>query len=132
MKKFLVAIFAFVYISTSTGATISLHYCMNQLADSDLGRQSSKTCPKCGMEKSQKENNDCCRNESKFFTSQTDQEVSVPVSHLKHLVSVPFLVSFFEMPSYDVFIIPEENLISHNPPKGNGVAVYIRNCVFRI
>ncbi|MEO7766056.1 MAG: hypothetical protein ABIS01_01475, partial [Ferruginibacter sp.] len=59
MKKFIVAILALLYIITSTGAIVHLHYCMNQLADSGLVHHSSKKCPKCGMEKSEKKNNDC-------------------------------------------------------------------------
>ncbi|MEP7108937.1 MAG: hypothetical protein ABI760_13170 [Ferruginibacter sp.] len=132
MKKFLLAILALVYISTSTGANVHLHYCMSQLADSGPGHHNSKTCPNCGMEKSEKKNNDCCKDESKFFNSHTDQESSVSVFHLMHAVAVAFSVSFFEMPSVDISTIPEENPISHAPPKDNGVAVYIRNCVFRI
>jgi hypothetical protein len=132
MKKFLVAILALLYISTSTGAIVHLHYCMGQLADSGLGHHKSKTCDQCGMEKSGNKKNDCCKDQSKYFKSHTDQEATVSAFQIMHVVAVALPVSFFEMTSVDISTIPEENPISHAPPKGNGVAVYIRNCVFRI
>jgi hypothetical protein len=51
MKKLFVAILAILYLSTSTGATLHVHYCMGRLAGWGLGHNNSKTCGKCGMEK---------------------------------------------------------------------------------
>lgn len=132
MKKFLVAILAFLYISTSTGATVYMHYCMGRLANAGLVHHRSKACDMCGMEKAEKKSNDCCKDENKFFKSQTDQEAVVSVLHPMQPVSVTLPVSFFEMPSVDVSTIAEENPISHSPPQSSDVAVYIRNCVFLI
>ncbi|MEO6730040.1 MAG: hypothetical protein ABIN01_02400 [Ferruginibacter sp.] len=132
MKKFLAAILAFLYISTSTGAFVQMHYCMGKLADSGFGHHKTNICDQCGMEKPGEKNNDCCKDESKFFKSQTDQEVTVSVFHLMQPATVVLPVSFFEMPYVDISIIPAENPSSHAPPKDSGVAVYIRNCVFRI
>ena len=57
MKKFVAVILALVYIGTSTGANIHMHYCMGKLADWGLGDNKSKTCSKCGMEKSDEKDN---------------------------------------------------------------------------
>ena len=54
MKKFITAILAVLYLGTSSGATIHMHYCMGKLADWGLGHQNSKTCGNCGMEKPDK------------------------------------------------------------------------------
>ncbi len=132
MKKFLVAILAILYISSSTGAPVHMHYCMGKLAGAGLGNHTSKTCGNCGMEKSGKKTDDCCKDENKFFKSQTDQQTSQPVFQLPQPVTVALPVSCFEMPSVDIFFLLTENLISHAPPQGSGVAVYIRNCFFLI
>lgn len=129
MKKFLVAILAFLYISSSTGATVYMHYCMGRLANSGLVHHRAKTCNMCGMEN---KCNDCCKDENKFFKIQTDQEVVAYVFHTMQPFAVALPVSFFEMPSVDVSTIAEENPISHSPPQSSDVAVYIRNCVFLI
>ena len=47
MKKFITAILAVLYLGTSSGATIHMHYCMGKLADWGLGHKNSKTCGQC-------------------------------------------------------------------------------------
>ena len=49
MKKFLTSILAFLYLSTSMGATIHLHYCMGKLASWGLIDHERKNCAQCGM-----------------------------------------------------------------------------------
>lgn len=51
MKKVLAFILLFVYLGTSTGATVRLHYCMGELAGWGLKDVPSETCGSCGMEK---------------------------------------------------------------------------------
>jgi hypothetical protein len=132
MKKFIVAILALVYITTSTGATLHMHYCMGQLADWGLGQNKSKTCGKCGMDKSEEKDNGCCKDEFKLVKNDTDQKASEAGFKLIQLITVALPVSFVEIPSVNFPSVTEENPISHAPPRTGGVAVYIRNCVFLI
>jgi hypothetical protein len=132
MKKFLVAILAFLYISSSTGATVYMHYCMGRLAGAGLEHHSSKTCDKCGMEKAGQKGKGCCKDEHKFFKTQTDQDASITICHLQHPVAIALPVFFFEIPAAPVTNLATENPISHAPPPISSVAVYIRNCVFLI
>ncbi len=132
MKKFIVAILALVYITTSTGATLHMHYCMGQLADWGLGQNESKTCGKCGMDKSEEKDNGCCKDEFKLVKNDTDQKASEAGFKLIQLITVALPVSFVEIPSVNFPSVTEENPISHAPPRTGGVAVYIRNCVFLI
>ena len=132
MKKLLVAIFAVLYMGTSIGATVQMHYCMGTLADWGVGHNDSKTCEKCGMEKEPGKDNGCCRDEHKFFKDNTDQQ-----SAQAGLQILPLPVT--ALPSFHITILPDyfpgvtwENPMSHAPPPGAAVAVYIRNCVFRI
>lgn len=129
MKKIIVTILAIAYLGTSTGAMVNMHYCMGKLANWGLGNDDSRTCGKCGMEK---QNKGCCKDEHKFFKSQTDQQTTVSAFHLLQIVAVALPVSCFEIPSVDIFTISKENPISHAPPQDSDVAVYIRNCVFLI
>ena len=70
MKKLVVAIVALLYISTSTGAPLYMHYCMGKLADWGFGDNNSKTCGKCGMEKSEQKENGCCKDEHTFLKNE--------------------------------------------------------------
>lgn len=132
MKKFIVTILAFVYISSSTGASIYMHYCMGKLADWGIGHNDTKTCGKCGMKKSQEKNNGCCKDEHKFIKNNTDQKTAESAFNALQLITAVIPVSFIEIPSIGFSFAPEENPISHAPPRSSGVAVYVRNCVFRI
>jgi hypothetical protein len=132
MKKFIVAILAFLYISTSVGATVNLHYCMGKLQDWGFGHKESKTCDKCGMEKSAKKDNGCCKDENKFVKNDTDQKTAESAFQMFQVIAVALPVSFYEIPSAHIPSVTEENPQTHAPPQSNGVAVYIRNCVFRI
>jgi hypothetical protein len=132
MKKFMVAILALLYIGTSTGATLHMHYCMGQLADWGLGQNKSKTCGKCGMDKSEEKDNGCCKDEHKFIKNITDQKTVEAGFQFLQLIAVALPVSFVEIPLVNISSVTEENPISHAPPRTGSVAVYIRNCVFLI
>ena len=132
MKKILIAIFAFFYLAVSSGFTVHMHYCMGELADWDLGHNKSKTCSKCGMDKSDENDNGCCKDEHKFIKSNTDQKTAETGFPLIKLIVVALPASFVEISSINFPFATEEKPISHAPPRSGGVAVYIRNCVFLI
>ncbi len=132
MRKFFVAILALLYITTSTGATMHLHYCMGKLADWGLGEKDSKKCSRCGMEKTAKKDKGCCRDENKFLKNDTDQKTTDLASTLIPFIAIAIPLSFIEIPSYDFYSVTEEKPTSHAPPGSSSIAVYIRNCVFLI
>ncbi len=132
MKKFVLAILAIVYISTSIGVTVHVHYCMGKLAEWGVGHKESSSCGKCGMEQSIKKGNGCCKDENKFIKNNADQKSAEAAFQNFQSVAVALPVSFIELPAVNIFSVTEENTSSHAPPQDSGVAIYIRNCVFRI
>jgi hypothetical protein len=132
MKKFMVTILAFLYISTSTGAIINVHYCMGKLAGWEFGQQSSNTCGKCGMEKSDKKDNGCCKDEHKFVKNDSDQKTAETGIQLSLVMSAALPVSFFEVPVNHVASVTEENPLCNAPPRNHGIAEYLLNRTFLI
>ncbi len=132
MKKFLTAILALAYMTASTGATLHMHYCMGKLADWGLGHTTSKTCDKCGMEKSGEKDNSCCKDEHEFVKNTTDQKIAETGFQLIQLIAIALPVTFVEIPSNNVPSVTEENPISNAPPRSGNVAVYILNRNFLI
>lgn len=132
MKKFIVAILAFLYLTTSSGANLHMHYCMGELTDWGLGHNNSKTCGRCGMEKSDEKDNGCCRDEHKFVKNDADQKAveSVVLNFTLQLIDVP--VPFFLLSENLVSSITEEYPISHAPPRSGTPPVYLLNRTFRI
>jgi len=133
MKKFLVAILAVLYLSTSAGATVHLHYCMDKLVDWKLwsNRKKEDKCSNCGMVKTEAKDNGCCKDEHKQIKLENDHKAAAGYQVMQ-LLSVTIPVNLFELPLIDLTSLTEENPISHAPPRSSSIAVYIRNCVFRI
>ncbi|WP_301928112.1 hypothetical protein [Ferruginibacter sp.] len=132
MKKIVVAILALLYISTSVGATVHVHYCMGKLAGWELGFAETKTCNKCGMQKSSQKQNGCCNDESHLIQNNTDQRIAEPAFNFTQSVPVAMPVSFFELRAPVIFSVTTANPGVHSPPPVSTVAVYVRNCVFLI
>jgi hypothetical protein len=132
MKKLLVAILSFLYISTSSGATLQMHYCMDKLVDWSIGHTDEKnTCNNCGMEKDGKGKNGCCKDEQKQLKIEKDQKTAAAFEltfSLATAIPVSYSVyNFVGIPS-----VTEEFPLSNAPPRSPQLAVYIRNRTFRI
>jgi hypothetical protein len=127
MKKFIVAILAFVYITTSMGATIHMHYCMGKMANWSLDFNRSKTCGKCGMEKGDKKDNGCCKDENKFIKNDNDQKAAETGFQAIQLIAVALPVSFVEIPSINFPGVSDKNTFIHSPPRSSAIRVYIIN-----
>ena len=132
MKKISLIILSILYFVSVTGIAINIHYCMGDLADWSLGQEKSKSCSKCGMEKSEEKENGCCKDVHKFFKNDTEQKIAEFVSLQKRFVPNAIVPFHFETPSYSIPPVSNDNLFSHTPPRSAGIAIYIRNCIFLI
>lgn len=83
MKKIAVILLVLVYSGATTGATIHLHYCMNQFVGSSLWHSSKDSkCGKCGM-KDKKEG--CCKDEHKRAKLNTEHQKASPAQQFQIL-----------------------------------------------
>jgi hypothetical protein len=126
VKKVFALILSIVYLSSSVGATVHLHYCMDKLVNWSLNDEGSK-CKNCGMEK----DGNCCKDEQKFVKNNLDQGVAGAIQ----LFQSPAIDTHFSLinivDNYSYSFI-DEYPISHSPPNDNGIDILIYNCVFRI
>jgi hypothetical protein len=129
MKKFFVAILAFVYIFTTTGVFLQAHYCMGKLADWGLSNTNSKICSKCGMDE---KNTGCCKHENKFLKNNSDQKITESVFQVLQLDNIIPPPLFVELTPACYPPLVKQNPTSHALSRSCSVAVYIRNCVFLI
>lgn len=133
MKKFLVSILTFLYISTATGATVHLHYCMGELVEWSFWKNENGKCDNCGMDKNSKEEKGCCKDEHKQIKLDKDQKITEPPFKVNQYFSLSFLIAYYvHLPDMYIISATEEKPVSLAPPRNIGVAVYIRNCVFLI
>ena len=127
MKKLIVTILALVYLISSAGATIHLHYCMDKLVDWSLSEKPGNLCETCGME----EDRGCCKNEHHFIKSNIDQKTAESDIQLFQISAIaapnPFITQS------ELYFSQKPKLpTSHAPPNSSGLDILIRNCVFRI
>lgn len=74
MKKVLLLILTFTYLTTSSGASIYLHQCMGKFSSVDFGKpeKESDKCGKCGMGKNKTA--DCCQDYIIVLKAAQDQQ----------------------------------------------------------
>ena len=126
MKKILALILSVVYLTSSVGATVHLHYCMDKLINWSFSDEGNK-CKNCGMEKS----GNCCKDENKFVKNSLDQSATGAIQLLQP-PAIDTHISFTGVSDNCSFPSINEYPINHSPPVDDGVDIRIRNCVFRI
>jgi hypothetical protein len=138
MKKFLVTILAFVYLSTSMGAIVHLHYCMGKLVSWGLIDKDSKNCLTCGMSKKSSQTGyltakmGCC--EDKQLQVKTEKDQKLVQSESQDLKFLPEGTSGNFQTSLDfyVFSITMGYPNANAPPQIGKVPVFLLNRNFRI
>jgi hypothetical protein len=100
-----------MYSASTMGATIHLHYCMNQFAGWSFSSDKKEKCSKCGMK-----NTGCCKDEKKQFKLSSEQQKA---EYAQGLMCVPALVT----PISDAYLLPTRDLLNkytfaqiHAPP----------------
>lgn len=104
---------------------------MDKLVEQSLWHSEKAQCSHCGMDKNKQEKG-CCKNEHK--QGKLNDNHYAPDFTFQPLklscISVP--TTFFEIQVDPVSSLSEENPTSNAPPRSGDIAVYKRNCVFRI
>jgi hypothetical protein len=130
MKKVFIAILAVLYLGTSMGATIQLHFCMNKFAGWEIWHTNNSKCSKCGMEK--KGHGGCCKDEFKQIKNTNDQKVSETFIPTARLLPVVARINFPDYTIYRPTVFSTEFPNSNAPPGIGSTPVHIINCVFLI
>ena len=111
------------------GATIHLHYCMNEFVGSSLWHSNKNDeCGKCGM----KEKKDgCCKDEHKQVKLKTDHQKSAITQYFK-IVATPALITPIVTLDVKETLVALTFAVSNAPPKIPREELYILYSVFLI
>jgi len=138
MKKVLAAILAFVYLSTSMGATVHLHYCMGKLASWGLINHENKNCERCGMVKNSTASHsmvakmDCCRDENKQIKTDKDQKLFPSEFFKYNNLSPAIALNRASIQSINAFSISIEYPNTNAPPLLGKLPLFVLYRNFRI
>jgi hypothetical protein len=132
MKKFIVCILAILYMGSSTGATVHMHYCMGKLVEQGLWHGKAKKCSKCGAKADSSCKKKCCKDEHKLVKLDKDQKTTASAFQLLAFTSLVTPVNFIELPQAQVSSLTQEFPVNNAPPRSCKVQSYILLCTFRI
>ena len=141
MKKFLATILAVIYLTSSMGATVHLHYCMDKLVAWGFGKEKTnkKACRYCGMPKAattdkhcEKESKGCCKDEQKIVKLENDQKISDASFQCLQIPDEANTHAFSDYTFEYVYSLAEKFPVTNAPPQTGNVSLFVRNCVFRI
>lgn len=131
VKKLITAILALLFLSSSWGMTIHMHYCMDNLVASNVWHTDGDqdACNKCGMQKGDKKG--CCKDEHMVF--KTDNYPQTDITKIPTLeiftLTLPPQHFVWEAPILSkIKQLPRSNA----PPDSGCVPAYVFNCTFRI
>jgi hypothetical protein len=135
MRKVFLTILAFIYLSTSMGATVHLHYCMGSLKSWGFADEAAKNCNYCGMPKksnpSELATKGCCKDEQKHVQIEKDQKASeFAFQSLKFFPLICIAYTQLHAVYYHSPII--EYPAANSPPLSNDLSLFVVNCVYRI
>jgi hypothetical protein len=130
MKKFVTVILAFVYLVTTSGVVVTLHYCMGKLSSAGLGNAKIEKCGICGMkEDASKEG--CCHTENNFLKVDDSHNYSKVSFEINSFIAV-IPVQFTSLEQSAQGLEKTIALQYHSPPDKRYASVYLYNNVFRI
>ena len=132
MKKLLIVILSFLYLSASTGAAIHFHYCMGELAGWEFGQDQVTTCSNCGMDKSTSGNTGCCRDEQSFFKTTTDQKTEAQGITLPRVSSTTLLFPLFTSMVNTTVVFHTASQSYEESPPGKTVPLFLKNRILLI
>ncbi|HVU96821.1 MAG TPA: hypothetical protein VHE34_16445 [Puia sp.] len=138
MKKAFATILAVIYLSTSMGATVHLHYCMDKLFSWSLANEDSQNCGHCGMPKNAKDGHcmamkdGCCKDKQAVVKLDKDQKASESAYNFLHLASQAVIVQPVIQADIYVAAYIAGYPTTNAPPEPDKVPVFLRNCNFRI
>jgi len=130
VKKAIVLILLVIYASTTIGATIQLHYCMNQFSNLSLTHSSNEEkCSKCGMTENK---NGCCHDKKIQFKVKLDQQKTGVIQFKNILSSSIITKADTKYLLNKIFTFTKTYPVSHAPPFSFQERVHVLHCTYLI
>ena len=126
MKKIIALLLAVLYIGTTSGVVLNVHYCMGKISSVKVDNFRNTFC-KCGKKEA---GGHCCKTEIRVAKFSNDHQASVASFDVKAAaVILPWQISLIDLCETSANIpVPADA----NAPPGISSKIYIENCVFRI
>ena len=130
MRKVIVIILLVIYSSTNIGATVHLHYCMNELVHLNFWKNSNKKCGKCGMIETK---NGCCEDKEVQLKLDVEHQKSI-ITQLQGLINITTILYLPHIDFKSLFFVELNEIFPgwYSPPLAINSKPNIFYCVFII
>jgi hypothetical protein len=129
VKRIAAILLLLIYTSATMGATIHLHYCMNDFVGWSLWHSANSKCGKCGMKEKK---GSCCKDEHKEIKLKTEHQKSAAVDFI-NIFSTPALAIPFANCSFKLLQHKKFTYANFHPPPGiQNKRLYVLYGVFLI
>lgn len=129
MRRLFFAIAVVVYMLSSMGWVLDIHYCMGKVDAVHLFEKEKSSCGTCGMAANESEG--CCHDEAAFVKLIQDQKPPVTLHFNLQPAVFTLLSTSFQEILPDFFLVASSATFSTAPP-GEQRPLFIRHRVFRI
>ncbi|MBA2562026.1 MAG: hypothetical protein H0V14_03785 [Chitinophagaceae bacterium] len=130
MKKLAAIFFLIIYGFTSVGATVHIHYCMNELVGWSLSKTNTEKCGKCGMEK--ESDDGCCTDLHKQIQHKDSHKKVDSSPGLPYFTGISILPQANAVINIFYSFTTVRGLAIHPPPLITLLRLHILKCVFLI
>lgn len=129
MKKAVVILLMLIYGSATMGATVHLHYCMNELIGKSLWHSENDECGRCGMKE---DKTGCCKDEHKHFKLKSDHQ-NAATAALLIFNFAPAIIDPIPDFNFQAFVeYTRSYSLCHAPPDLVRKRLHVLHCVFLI
>ena len=129
MKKTVVLLLLLIYGSATIGATVHMHYCMNELVGwSLLDNEKEKECVKCGMKEKK---GGCCKDKQQQVKLNTDHQKTTTAQYFT-ILDAPTLINLVDHLGFVLTKTAQAFPIAKAPPKIPKERLYVLHSVFLI
>ena len=131
MKRLFAWLLAIIYLFSSIGATMRLHYCMGRLVEWKFGESTSSTCSRCGMKKKPGSASGCCKDEYRQIKVEKAQKPTENYFQFPETITAITHINS----AYSILFSPVStaNFAKINaPPPHYNSSLNVLHCVYRI
>ncbi|MGN6617981.1 MAG: HYC_CC_PP family protein [Ilyomonas sp.] len=126
MNRIVALFLAIMYMGTTSGMVMNVHYCMGKVASVDIDNFNA-VCNKCG----EKQQPNCCGTETKVVKLNETHNQSINSFELK--APVAHTTTFFDTDfAATVHTGSGKSVMANAPPLLSPPRFFIKNCVFRV
>lgn len=119
-----------IYGPATMGATVHLHYCMNEFVGWNLFEMDDEKCGKCGMIET--DDGGCCKDEHKHYKLKVDHQKAGAANFINIIAPAELPILIIDANIHSSITSSKQYPTSHAPPNLYKLRLHLLHCTFLI